>query len=142
MKKQQKTLAMWIIFILAMVLMMNHFQQKKTVSKNIQFAEFYNAVEQGNVKEVTIQKSEGKIQGKFVDGYENGSYFNLSGDTGDETFKFLKANGIIPNYKAPEKESFFTQIFISMLPILFLLFLFLFKASTRWRRKSDEFWQV
>lgn len=126
MKKQQKTLAMWIIFILAMVLMMNHFQQKKTVSKNIQFAEFYNAVEQGNVKEVTIQKSEGKIQGKFVDGYENGSYFNLSGDTGDETFKFLKANGIIPNYKAPEKESFFTQIFISMLPILFLLFLFLF----------------
>ena len=55
-------------------------------------------MESGNVKEVTFQ-GDNTIQGKFKEGYESGSFFELTGNTGDETFRILKTAGIIPNYK-------------------------------------------
>ena len=124
MRKQQKTLLLWIVVILIMALVMKVLEQKTVSAKNINFSNFITAVESGNVKEVTFQ-GENTIQGKFKEGYENGSYFELTGNTGDETFRILKTAGIIPNYKREEKQGFLATLLINWLPMI-LLFLFFF----------------
>ncbi|WPU63618.1 ATP-dependent zinc metalloprotease FtsH [Peredibacter starrii] len=124
MRKQQKTLMLWIVVILIMAFVMKVLEQKTVSAKNINFSNFITAVESGKVKEVTFQ-GENAIQGKFADGYENGSYFELTGNTGDETFRILKNHGIIPNYKREEKQGFLATLLINWLPMI-LLFLFFF----------------
>jgi cell division protease FtsH len=124
MRKQQKTLMLWIVVILIMAFVMKVLEQKTVSAKNIQFSNFITAVESGNVKEVTFQ-GDNTIQGRFKDGYENGSYFELTGNTGDETFRILKQAGIIPNYKREEKQGFLATLLINWLPMI-LLFLFFF----------------
>ncbi|WP_408096642.1 ATP-dependent zinc metalloprotease FtsH [Peredibacter sp. HCB2-198] len=124
MRKQQKTLMLWIVVILIMAFVMKVLEQKTVSAKNINFSNFITAVESGKVKEVTFQ-GDNTIQGKFADGYENGSYFELTGNTGDETFRILKNHGIIPNYKREEKQGFLATLLINWLPMI-LLFLFFF----------------
>lgn len=124
MKKQQKTLMLWIVVILIMAFVMKVLEQKTVSAKNINFSNFITAVESGNVREVTFQ-GENTIQGKFKEGYESGSYFELTGNTGDETFRILKNHGIIPNYKREEKQGFLATLLINWLPMI-LLFVFFF----------------
>jgi len=124
MRKQQKTLMLWIVVILIMAFVMKVFEQKNTTAKGIDFSGFITAVENGNVKEVTFQ-GDNTIQGRFVEGYENGSYFELVGNTGDETFRILKNHGIIPNYKKEEKQGMLATLLINWLPMI-LLFVFFF----------------
>lgn len=124
MRKQQKTLMLWIVVILIMAFVMKVLEQKTVSAKNIQFSNFITAVEAGNVKDVTFQ-GDNTIQGRFKDGYENGSYFELTGNTGDETFRILKEHGIVPNYKREEKQGFLATLLINWLPMI-LLFLFFF----------------
>ncbi len=124
MKKQQKTLMLWIVVILIMAFVMKVLEQKTVSAKNINFSNFITAVEGGNIREVTFQ-GDNTIQGKFKEGYENGSYFELTGNTGDETFRILKSHGIIPNYKREEKQGFLATLLINWLPMI-LLFLFFF----------------
>ncbi|MGE3608063.1 MAG: ATP-dependent zinc metalloprotease FtsH [Bacteriovoracaceae bacterium] len=124
MKKQQKTLMLWIVVILIMAFVMKVLEQKTVSAKNINFSNFITAVEQGQVKEVTFQ-GDNTIQGKFKEGYENGTYFELTGNTGDETFRILKSAGIIPNYKKEEKQGFIATLLINWLPMI-LLFVFFF----------------
>jgi cell division protease FtsH len=124
MKKQQKTLLLWIVVILIMAFVMKVLEQKTQTAKNINYSNFITAVEQGHVKEVTFQ-GDNVIQGKFKDGYESGSYFELTGNTGDETFKILRTQGITPNYKREEKQSFLAAFVMNWLPMI-LLFLFFF----------------
>src|SRR5690606_27671553 len=81
MRKQQKTLLLWIVVILIMAFVMKVLEQKTVAAKNINFSQFITAVESGNVREVTFQ-GENTIQGKFKEGYESGSYFELTGNTG------------------------------------------------------------
>ena len=124
MRKQQKTLMLWIVVILIMAFVMKVLEQKTVQAKNINFSNFITAVEAGKVKEVTFQ-GDNIIQGKFNEGYENGTYFELTGNTGDETFRILKTAGIIPNYKKEEKQGFLATMLINWLPMI-LLFVFFF----------------
>jgi cell division protease FtsH len=124
MRKQQKTLMLWIVVILIMAFVMKVLEQKTVQAKNINFSSFITAVEAGKVKEVTFQ-GDNIIQGKFNEGYEGGTYFELTGNTGDETFRILKTAGIIPNYKKEEKQGFLATMLINWLPMI-LLFVFFF----------------
>ncbi|MAZ48036.1 MAG: cell division protein FtsH [Halobacteriovoraceae bacterium] len=125
MKRQQKTLAMWILIILSMAFLMRALEpQKRNVSK-ITYSDFITEVESGNIAEVTFQ-GETTIQGKFVDNYKEGNTFELVGNTGEQTFKILKEQGIIPNYKETEKNSVFMKLFLNWFPILLLVGIFIF----------------
>ncbi|HXH76100.1 MAG TPA: ATP-dependent zinc metalloprotease FtsH [Bacteriovoracaceae bacterium] len=125
MRKQQKTLMLWIVVILIMAMVMKVLEQGRApAAKDLTFSKFITAVESKNIAEVTFQ-GDNIIQGKFKDGYENGSRFELAGNTGDETFRILKSNGIIPNYKREEKQGFLATLLINWLPMI-LLFLFFF----------------
>ncbi|MES2525518.1 MAG: ATP-dependent zinc metalloprotease FtsH [Bdellovibrionota bacterium] len=124
MRKQQKTLLLWIVVILIMAFVMKVLEQKTVSAKNIKFSQFITAVEGGHVREVTFQ-GENVIQGKFKEGYENGTYFETTGNTGDATFNILRAQGITPDYKREEKQGFLATLLINWLPMI-LLFLFFF----------------
>jgi len=124
MRKQQKTLMLWIVVILIMAFVMKVLDPKTVQAKNINFSSFITAIEAGKVKEVTFQ-GDNIIQGKFNDGYDGGTYFELTGNTGDETFRILKTAGIIPNYKREEKQGFLATMLINWLPMI-LLFVFFF----------------
>lgn len=104
---------------------MKHLEQKGPASKQITYSEFITAVDEGNIKEVTFQ-GENTIMGRFVDGYDNGRYFELTGNTGDETFRILREKGIIPNYKKEEKQSFLSTLFINWFPMILLFVIFFF----------------
>ena len=124
MKRQQKTLAMWILIILSMAFLMRALEpQKRNVSK-ITYSDFITEVESGNIAEVTFQ-GETTIQGKFIDNYKEGNTFELVGNTGEQTFKILKEQGIIPNYKETEKNSVFMKLFLNWFPILLLVGIFI-----------------
>src|SRR5690606_32048143 len=124
MRKQQKTLMLWIVVILITAFVMKVLDQKQVASKEIQYSDFITAVKAGNVQSVMFQ-SENTIQGKFKDGYENGKYFELVGPTDADSRKTLEENGIIPNYKKEEKRGLLATLFINWLPMI-LLFLFFF----------------
>lgn len=124
MRKQQKTLMLWIVVILITAFVMKVLDQKQVASKEIQYSDFITAVKAGNVQSVMFQ-SENTIQGKFKDGYENGKYFELVGPTDADSRKTLEENGIIPNYKKEEKQGLLATLFINWLPMI-LLFLFFF----------------
>src|SRR5690606_38079359 len=125
MKRQQKTLALWIVVILIMAFIMKMVEQKTPGAKQITYSDFITAVEKGNVKDVTFQ-GESTIQGKFTEGYENGAFFELTGNTGDSTFNILKEKGIIPNYKKEEKQGFLSTLFINWFPMILLFVIFFF----------------
>jgi cell division protease FtsH len=125
MKKQQKTLLLWVVVILIMAFVMKTIEQGARPARQINFSQFVQAVEKDNVQEVTFQ-GENTIQGRFKEGYENGTFFELTGNTGDETFRLLREKGIIPNYKREEKQSLLSTILINWFPMILLFVIFYF----------------
>ena len=58
-------------------------------------------------------KGKTTIAGNFKDDpHLNGKSFVLTGDTGENTFKILRKNKIIPNYQLEEENSMFMIILI------------------------------
>jgi len=125
MKPQQKTLTLWIVVILLMALLAKVAMVDKTNHKFIKYPEFVRAVEEKQVDEVVF-KGKDTIMGKFKAGYENGSRFSLTGNTGDATFNILRENGIIPQYEEEEKQPFFTSLLLNWGPMILLIVIFYF----------------
>ncbi len=125
MKPQQKTLTLWIVVILLMALLAKVAMVDKTNHKFIKYPDFVKAVEEKNVEEVVF-KGKDTIMGKFKSGYEGGSRFSLTGNTGDATFNILRENGIIPQYEEEEKQPFFTSLLLNWGPMILLIVIFYF----------------
>jgi cell division protease FtsH len=125
MKRQQKTLLLWVVVILMMAFIMKTVENTKSPARTISFSQFIQSIENDHVQEVTFQ-GESTIQGRFKEGYESGAYFELTGNTGDETFRILKAKGIIPNYKKEEKQGLLSSMLINWLPMIILFVVFYF----------------
>ena len=125
MKKQQKTLALWIVVILLMAFVIKVLEQSNVQRKRILYSNFIAAVETERVESVTFQ-GQNVIRGKFKPGYENGSEFELTGNTGDETFRILREHKIIPNYEREEKQGLVSTILINWFPMILLFVIFYF----------------
>tara|TARA_R110002072_G_scaffold64203_8_gene159927 strand:- start:13841 stop:15730 length:1890 start_codon:yes stop_codon:yes gene_type:complete len=125
MKSQQKTLTLWIVIILLMLLIARVATENNTTMKKITYPDFIRAVEQSRVEDVTF-KGDKQIIGKFVPSYDGGVRFTLVGDTTNTTFDILRKNGITPNYAEEEKGSFFTNLLINWGPMIFLIVIFYF----------------
>ncbi len=125
MKNQQKNVLLWIVLVLMILFVMRLTTENKKAYKQVTFPELMSAVKSKQVEKVIFE--EGKvIKGKFVQGYEQGAWFQASGSTGPETFKILESNGIYPEYKPQEKQSVFTQFLLAWGPMLFLFVIVIF----------------
>ncbi len=127
MKKQHKTLALWIVVIMMTALLMKSLDKKPGNVKNIKFPEFMTLVQEGKVESVIYQKANDEISGKFNPDHENGVRFTTTGDLSVETnLTALKEAGIIPEYQKKEEQGLLSTILINWFPMLLILFLFYF----------------
>ncbi len=126
MKQQHKTVALWLLLILLTAFVVKVFEQKQGMRKVITYPDFVEAVSKNLVEEVSFRQADNEILGKYKTDYENGGIFRLTGNTGDEGFKLLKQNGLVPSYEKEEKPSMLASILINWGPMIFLFLIFYF----------------
>jgi cell division protease FtsH len=126
MKRQQRTLALWMVVILIMAFVMKVLEQKSSPAKKITFSQFRAAVEEGKIEEVTLQGNL-SIQGKYKEGFDNGIVFETKGPTSAETtINLLNKAGIKYQYKEEEKQGLLSTILINWFPMILLFVIFYF----------------
>ena len=125
MKSQYKTLTLWGVIILMMLMFTKMAMEGKRGYKNTTYPDFVRAVENGYVEEVTF-KGKSTIVGKFKSEYEGGNRFRLVGDTGEQTFKILRSHGLIPRYEEGEKQHVFVSLLVNWGPMILLIAIFYF----------------
>ncbi|MBE8222052.1 MAG: ATP-dependent zinc metalloprotease FtsH [Bdellovibrionales bacterium] len=130
----QKTFAMWAIFIvLAIVLIQNYQQKNKSFIKDFDYNKFRHALTLKHVKNVTFEIAEndsiGEISGsmkkEFKTKYKGAVKFKVQGDISAQGRLLVEKNGLTPNYKKI-KDSLFVSLLLSWLPFIFLIFIFMF----------------
>jgi cell division protease FtsH len=115
-----KNLALWLVISLVMILLFNMMTQKEQDAKPITYTAFLEAVEEGEVREVTVQGS--NISGEFKDDVQFTTYApddpNLVGE--------LREKGVIIQAKPEEDRSFWFTMLVSWGPILLLIGVWIF----------------
>ncbi|PLX83612.1 MAG: cell division protein FtsH [Desulfuromonas sp.] len=115
-----KNLALWLVISLVMILLFNMMTQKDRDQVPITYTAFLEAVDEGKVREVTVQGS--TVEGKYQD---------------DESFKTytpedpsliveLREKGVVIQAKPQEDRSFWFTLMVSWGPILLLIGVWIF----------------
>ena len=130
MRLPHKTLAIWLVLILAVILMFQFYaQESQNDIVDFNYEKFYAAIENQEIESVIFNEKTGQISGKVKPAFKEkhkGEEFNIYASTGDESFKFVKDNGLIPSYDRSDNNSFIQSLLISWLPILVIIFFFFF----------------
>ncbi len=128
MKNSQKTLALWIFLVLIVVVSFQFYSKKQTeLVDDFSYQKFHSAIVGGDIESVTFNEKTGEIKGEFKEAASDkygGKNFSIIGNTGDESFKFLRENNIIPNYVSNDKKTFLQSMLISWLPLIIIVVLF------------------
>jgi len=116
----QKNLALWLVISLLMIMLFNMMSQREGEQKPINYTEFLNAVETGQVTDVTIQ-------GNQINGvYEDGAKFQTTAPPDLELIPDLKDKGITIVAKPVDDQGFWFTLLISWGPILLLIAVWIF----------------
>lgn len=112
-----------------MIVFQAYEQRAQNEIKDFTFSTFTKAVEDGLVKEVTIDKEKAELLVKFND--EGKAKFGdgkimIPGETSFDVFKRLEAKDVAVKYEKKENTSFLTSLLVSWLPMLFILGMVLF----------------
>jgi cell division protease FtsH len=130
MKHAQKTLALWFFLVILAVFVFQAWEvRRETMITDFNYAKFSEAVLAGEVASVTFRPDTSEIKGEIKADFESkygGRFFSIVGNTTDEGFKFLKENGIVPNYEKNEGSGAFASFLINWLPALLILGMFIF----------------
>lgn len=116
-----KNLMLWVVIAVVLISVFNSFSAQKTGSpRHLQYSQFINDVQNGEVTSVLI---EGRtIKGMLASG-ENFTTYS-PGDEG--LIGDLLNNGVGIDAKPPEQQSVLMQIFISWFPMLLLIGVWVF----------------
>jgi len=115
-----KNLALWLVISLVMILLFNMMTQHGQDQKPISYTAFLEAVNDGQVKEVTIQ-------GPNLEGlYEDGKSFKTYIPDDPELIKDLRAKGVVIQARPEEDRSFWFTLLVSWGPILLLIGVWIF----------------
>lgn len=115
-----RSLVMWILIGMTMILLFNLFNVPPKAEKEIIFSEFISKVESGEVDEVTMK--ENSIVGRFKDGTKFRTY---SADY-PELIKELRSNNVKITVRPPEQTPWYVNFFFSWGPIIFLVLIWIF----------------
>jgi len=130
MKQTQKTLALWFFLVILAVFVFQAWEvRRETMIADFNYAKFSEAVVAGEIASVTFRPDTSEIKGEIKGDFESkygGRFFTIVGNTSDVGFKFLKDNGIIPNYEKNEGSGAFASFLINWLPALLILGMFIF----------------
>jgi cell division protease FtsH len=130
MKSAQKTLALWFFLVILAVFLFQAYENRhQTLVTDFNYSKFSQAVLSKEVTNVTFRRETGQIEGDIKPEFEKkygGKKFIIAGDVGDEGKKFLVANGITPDYASGEQNSFLQNLFVSWLPVILIVAMFIF----------------
>lgn len=131
MKSAQKTVALWFFLAILAVFFIQAYSNRHTgVIKDFNYSKFSEAVKEKHIDSVTLfndtSEIEGKIKPEFAEKYGNAVDFRITGNVGDEGYKFLINNGITPNYGKGESSGFLQSLFLNWLPMLLVFGFFIF----------------
>ena len=141
MSAQLRNFALWVIIVLLLLALFTLFQNpaSRPAAPDIPYSQFINEVEQGRVREVTIQGSE--INGAFIDGRR----FQTYAPNDPSLLPRLIGKGVIVNAHAQQSEMpWFVSLLLSWLPFIVLIGVWIFlsrqmhQASIAANRPSTE----
>lgn len=115
-----RSLIMWLLIGLTMILLFNLVSTPKKAEEEMIFSDFMTNVEQGNVDEVVIK--ENLIIGRLKDGKKFRTY---SADYPD-LVKDLRAKAVRITAKPPDTSPWYVNFFFSWGPIIFLVLVWIF----------------
>ncbi|BCR04091.1 ATP-dependent zinc metalloprotease FtsH [Desulfuromonas versatilis] len=115
-----KNLALWLVISLVMILLFNMMTQKERDHKPISYTAFLEAVERGDVREVTVQGS--NIDGK----YKDDTMFKTFAPDDPGLIAELRGKGVAIQAKPAEDRSFWFTLLVSWGPILLLIGVWIF----------------
>lgn len=122
-KQYQKTLLVWLVFGLFVVTVWSLFGKQGQLKAEKPFSEFLSAVEDGQIKSVTITGQE------FTGEFKNGGQFHSTGVVTDHILETLKkANKEYATEYQLKKEDAgtFWMVLLQWLPMILLIGLFMF----------------
>lgn len=128
MKANQRMVAMWLMAAVLLVMFFVTFQnQREQMIPGFNYAKFSEAVKKGHVQDVTFRQDSSEILGSIKKDHATeygGEKFLIVGNTGDEGFKLLNENGIIPNYARGENANVWVSMLLSWLPLVLIVLMF------------------
>ena len=120
-----KNLGIYLLIVLVIVFLLKYMTPETSEVSTLRYNEFYKAVEQGEVKSVTIrtEKDTNVIQGEL----KSGTKFETKGPTGDERLTaLLLEKNVEWVQETPPEPSWWTNLLTSLIPILIFVALFFF----------------
>jgi len=120
-----KNLLLWIIVAMVLMSIFQHYAETEPPAQEMKYSEFLESVRNGQVDSVTIQVTSG---GKRLTGETtNGQQFRVFAPPDDDgLIADLENNDVVHETIEPEGRSILVDIMISLLPVLLLVFLFIY----------------
>lgn len=119
-KGMYRSLVVWLLIGLSMILLFNLFSIPPKGEKEITFSDFITKVESGEVDEVTFK--ENHINGRLKDGSKFKTYVLSYPDI----VKDLKAKNVKITVRPPDQNPWYVNFFFSWGPIIFLVLVWVF----------------
>lgn len=130
MRSVQKTLTLWVLGAILILMVFQVYQQsQQQFIEKFSYSKFVDALKQGKVANVKFYTNSDEIEGTIKPEYQkeyNGTHFRIAGNIGDEGYKLVVSHNIVPDYERSESGSIITTLLSSVLPIVFVFFIFLF----------------
>ncbi|HAG06660.1 MAG TPA: cell division protein FtsH [Peptococcaceae bacterium] len=125
MQRIVKNLGIYLLIVLVIVFLLKYMTPETSEVSTLSYNQFYKAVEQGEVKSVTIrtEKDTNVIQGEL----KSGTKFETKGPAGDERLtSLLLEKNVEWVQETPPEPSWWTNLLTSLIPILIFVALFFF----------------
>ncbi|MEE2777209.1 MAG: ATP-dependent zinc metalloprotease FtsH [Acidobacteriota bacterium] len=120
-----KTLLLWAVIFVVVILLWNTFQTGKAAPEELTYTDFVAELDDGNIETITIQGAQitGKLtpSGRFPDGGD----FVTQARVTDGLVEKLEAHDVIVTFEKPRESTLVTML-ISWAPILVLVGLWIF----------------
>jgi len=120
-----KNLLLWIIVAMVLMSIFQHYAETEPPAQEMMYSEFLDAVRNGRIESVEMQSTSG---GKRLTGQTtNGQSFEAFAPPDDQgLIADLENNDVDHKAVPPEGRSILVDIMISLLPVLLLVFLFVY----------------
>ena len=145
MKQSQKTLLLWLLFIVMLLVVAYMLNDPHGTRKDYSFTEFVSLIDPAKKKEdlrmgeVVVKGSQ--IEGTFVGTDHKETHFRTQGPINDKHLDWLLASGATLTFESPDENSLLGQFLISLVPmvIMFALFFFFMRQMMAGSGKAMSF---
>ncbi|MFA4884315.1 MAG: ATP-dependent zinc metalloprotease FtsH [Desulfotomaculaceae bacterium] len=125
MNKVVKNLSIYLLIVLVIIALLKYTTPTRIVPTPLKYSEFYELINQGQVKSVIIQAE--NLTNIITGEKSDGSKFETKGPATDEDlYKVLKEKKVVWTSEPPPQPGWWAGLLTTLLPILLFVILFFF----------------